>query len=150
MYNSDIDEPDTGNNSGLLIQVAGGIAPYSYLWSTGDTTNHPMNLGVGNYSLTVTDVLGCMAEYNFFLISSTDELLPGFNEITVFPNPLAENHDLNLVISRNAPAPQTLVITLHDAQGRTTQAQQMVLHTEEEHLRYRRADCIRVFICHSG
>jgi hypothetical protein len=36
-------EPDTGQNSGSIrIQVAGGIPPYNFVWSTGDTTNHPM------------------------------------------------------------------------------------------------------------
>src|SRR5690606_12628449 len=78
--------PDTGNNSGsIAIQVAGGIPPYQYLWSTGDTSNQISGLATGNYSLTVTDAVGCSAEFNFFLVSSTDDLLPGFTEVVVYP-----------------------------------------------------------------
>jgi hypothetical protein len=131
-------EPDTGSNSGsILIQVAGGIAPYSYLWSNGDTTNHPMNLGVGNYGLTVTDVLGCTAEYNFFLISSTDDLLPGFSELTVFPNPLRGDGELHLQIIRKESETRSLLLHIRDAHGRIIQTERFVLRSDKELLRCR-------------
>lgn len=126
-------EPDTGSNSGsILIQVAGGIAPYSYLWSNGDTTNHPMNLGVGNYSLTVTDILGCSAEYNFFLISSTDDLLPGFSEITVFPNPIRGDDELYIQIIRKESETQSILLHLLDAYGRKIRTERFVLRSDKE------------------
>lgn len=37
-------------------------APYSYLWSSGDTTKNIMNKAVGNYQLNITDVNGCIIE----------------------------------------------------------------------------------------
>lgn len=35
--------------------VAGGTAPYSYLWNTGDTTDTIFNMPAGTYSVIVTD-----------------------------------------------------------------------------------------------
>ncbi|HLF64836.1 MAG TPA: PKD-like domain-containing protein [Saprospiraceae bacterium] len=130
-------EPDTGQSSGsILIQVAGGIPPYSYLWSNGDTTNHPMNLDAGNYGLTVTDVLGCTAEYNFFLISSTEELLPGFNDVRVFPNPVSQGTTLNVLISREDVRPQLIFVGLRDVQGKTFHEGMVMLLREDEHLSF--------------
>lgn len=39
----------------------GGVAPFAYLWSNGATTQTINNLAPGNYSVTVTDGLGCVA-----------------------------------------------------------------------------------------
>lgn len=43
----------------LSVTASGGNPPYSYLWSTGDTTSEIQNLGPGSYGLTVTDNFGC-------------------------------------------------------------------------------------------
>ncbi len=39
--------------------VSGGQEPYSYLWSDGQTTQIATGLSTGDYSVTVTDNLGC-------------------------------------------------------------------------------------------
>jgi hypothetical protein len=39
--------------------VYGGVAPYTYAWSNGETTSSVNGLCVGNYSVTVTDANGC-------------------------------------------------------------------------------------------
>jgi gliding motility-associated-like protein len=39
--------------------VAGGTAPYTYSWNNGATTANISNLGVGTYTVTVTDASGC-------------------------------------------------------------------------------------------
>lgn len=45
---------------GIINAVAsGGVAPYTYLWSNGATTPVISNIPSGNYSLTVTDAVGC-------------------------------------------------------------------------------------------
>jgi hypothetical protein len=48
-----------GNKSGEInVSVAGGVTPYSYLWSNGETTKDLKGLAAGKYSLTVTDKNG--------------------------------------------------------------------------------------------
>jgi outer membrane protein OmpA-like peptidoglycan-associated protein len=48
-----------GEQNGFIdVDVKGGVAPYKYIWSHGDTTQDIKNLGAGNYNLTVTDANG--------------------------------------------------------------------------------------------
>ena len=52
-----IDENPTGE---LTANVSGGTAPYSFLWSTGETSSSIISMGNGTYSVTVTDAEGCV------------------------------------------------------------------------------------------
>ncbi|MEZ4776319.1 MAG: PKD domain-containing protein [Bacteroidia bacterium] len=52
--------PGTQNGS-IDLQVTGGIAPYTYAWSNGSTTQDLTQLSAGTYTVTVTDNLGCTA-----------------------------------------------------------------------------------------
>lgn len=55
--------PCEGNSSGLVNSImTGGVAPYSYLWSNGDTTAVLMDVPSGTYVLRVTDASGCSIE----------------------------------------------------------------------------------------
>ncbi len=45
-----------------LAEITTGTAPYTYAWSTGDTTNFVNNLAPGEYCLTVTDASGCTTQ----------------------------------------------------------------------------------------
>ncbi|MGD1848927.1 MAG: LamG-like jellyroll fold domain-containing protein, partial [Salibacteraceae bacterium] len=48
-----------GNDGAINLPIIGGTMPYSYLWSTGDTTQIVSNLSAGGYLVTVTDANGC-------------------------------------------------------------------------------------------
>jgi hypothetical protein len=51
-------------DGGISFVIFNGVGPFSYLWSTGDTTNAALNLCAGSYTVTVTDLgLGCSGSY---------------------------------------------------------------------------------------
>lgn len=45
----------------LIATASGGVGPYQYAWSHGDTVSNPTALSAGAYSLTLTDAKGCEA-----------------------------------------------------------------------------------------
>lgn len=57
-----ITDPDCGINNGAIdITPLGGTPGYTYLWSTGATTEDVSGLGGGVYNVTVTDANNCTA-----------------------------------------------------------------------------------------
>lgn len=48
-----------GANGSLLAEMASGIAPFAYFWSTGASSPGIGNLSAGTYEITVTDATGC-------------------------------------------------------------------------------------------
>ena len=46
------------SNGEISLNVSGGVAPYTYLWSNGDTTQTSSNLVSGDYSVVITDIIG--------------------------------------------------------------------------------------------
>uniref|UniRef100_UPI004048CF6B PKD domain-containing protein n=3 Tax=Roseivirga sp. TaxID=1964215 RepID=UPI004048CF6B len=62
-----------GQSDGSIeLLVDGGTAPYSYLWSTGNTSSKIENLTTGEYTVRVVDAKGCIVEKLF----SVSEPLP--------------------------------------------------------------------------
>lgn len=55
-------------NGAVSIQTTtGGIAPYTYLWSNGQTSPQINNLITGYYNVTVTDAQGCSTQQYAFV-----------------------------------------------------------------------------------
>ena len=54
-----------GAATGSIAATADGQAPFTYVWSDGQTTETAINLAAGPYSVIVTDFNGCSASANF-------------------------------------------------------------------------------------
>jgi len=55
-----------GESDGSVnISVLNGTAPYTYEWSNGSTSQNLASVGVGIYTVTVTDAAGCSNTMNF-------------------------------------------------------------------------------------
>jgi hypothetical protein len=50
-----------GNDGEICASASGGTAPYTFIWSNGNTSSCWDNLSVGNYCVTITDSHGCTA-----------------------------------------------------------------------------------------
>ena len=48
-----------GSDATASVQGSGGTAPYTYVWSNGQTGNSATGLGEGTHSVTTTDANGC-------------------------------------------------------------------------------------------
>lgn len=69
---STITNPTTcgGTNGQILVTPSGGQAPYTLLWGNppGGSANPLTNLSAGNYTLTITDALGCDSTVTFAVV----------------------------------------------------------------------------------
>ncbi|MEO1260944.1 MAG: SdrD B-like domain-containing protein [Bacteroidota bacterium] len=57
-----------GNDGILTAMTNGGLPPFNYEWSNGQTTETISNLSPGNYAVTITDEDNCATTCNFFLM----------------------------------------------------------------------------------
>ncbi|MBR9922700.1 MAG: T9SS type A sorting domain-containing protein [Bacteroidetes bacterium] len=67
------------DDGSMLAQAFGGSPPYDYAWSNGDTTALADSLGVGFYTLTITDSLDCVIIYDSLEITAPEAIDLGFN-----------------------------------------------------------------------
>lgn len=56
------------NDGAIDASISGGTIPYSFAWSNGAVTEDVSNVVAGNYTLTVTDNLGCTLSNNFTIV----------------------------------------------------------------------------------
>jgi gliding motility-associated-like protein len=72
-----------GNNGIINITPTGGTAPYSYVCTPGNQTAVPItNLGIGTYTVTVTDAKSCQLTSTYTITQST-QILTSFSIATV-------------------------------------------------------------------
>ena len=62
-----------GSDGSIVLTVSGGVTPYNYFWSNGETTEDLSNIGPGLYSVLVTDTNNC-TETLEFEITEPEEL----------------------------------------------------------------------------
>jgi hypothetical protein len=63
-----------GSDGSSTVTPTNGLAPYTYLWSNGQTNATATNLSQGNYSVVVTDAYGCNFTVNNIVVSNITTL----------------------------------------------------------------------------
>jgi gliding motility-associated-like protein len=93
---------DTPTGS-IDLSMNGGTPGYSYLWSNGATTQDIDSLGSGDYTVTVTDILGCVFVTTLTVEDPTDPMLvnPTVTNVTCNNGSDAE---ISLAITGGLPA----------------------------------------------
>jgi gliding motility-associated-like protein len=64
-----------GSTGAVVLNVTGGTAPYSYVWSNGSLNQNISGLPVGNYSVVITDFNNCSLGTFVTTIISPDSIV---------------------------------------------------------------------------
>ncbi|MEE2931384.1 MAG: S8 family serine peptidase [Bacteroidota bacterium] len=99
----------------LEVNVINGASPYSYFWSTGDTSNLITPLSNGLYWVVITDINGCVSDTAYYTVTSIPSSIIEHNnqEVMIFPNPT--NSKFTLILTNNH---DNTIIRLLDKLGR--------------------------------
>jgi Secretion system C-terminal sorting domain len=113
-----------------LTPPTSGIAPFTYNWSNGRTTDSIGGLAAGTYTVTVTDGRGCTQTgvYTVQNTVGTFDVSSIFSKVTLAPNPTTGNTTLNLELNRPTLARiQVLNVMgqlLYETRSQTSEQQQ--------------------------
>ena len=69
-----------------ITSIAGGQAPYTYLWNDGQTDSSIENLSAGDYFVTILDSNGCSFDTSFIILQP-EELLVDVQIVSDIENP---------------------------------------------------------------
>lgn len=85
-------EPATGglDNGSAAVTISGGTNPYSFLWSTGQTTAQIENLAPAEYSVTITDSNGCTIAESIIVDFVESTLDFAIYDLEIYPSPAKE------------------------------------------------------------
>ena len=89
IVNGTVTDVTTINNGSIDITVTGGVGEYSYVWSNNATTEDISGVGIGIYTVVVTDDNGCSASSTFVVTSSAgiSTIETSNDVISIYPNP---------------------------------------------------------------
>ena len=106
----------TASNATATVLPNAGTPPYTYRWSTGETTQTITGLALGSYTVTVTDRLGCRDSRVVTILNFVDTEDPEgvLAKLQAFPNPT--DGLVNLTV--DLPAAEALSLEIYEATGR--------------------------------
>ena len=115
-------KPQKGKDNGsITATVAGGTAPFQYLWNNGSTDPVITNLAPGTYTLKVIDANGCIRDFDVVLEEAVGTLsLDILEQVNVYPNPSNGNFWIEATFSKNT----VVDLTILDLLGREVVNQQ--------------------------
>jgi hypothetical protein len=119
-----------GSDATIVVTPVAGIAPYKYLWNTGETSNTLSNAKAGTYSLEITDTKGCVITENYTIVNPPKDVIDLGEDVTLcFDQTLTINASIadnqatyawtsdkgfksnNAMITVSEPATYTVVVT---------------------------------------
>lgn len=65
------------DNGSILLTVSGGTPPFSFLWSSGQTSEDITMLVPGNYNVQVTDFAGCINASGYEILAASPVTISG-------------------------------------------------------------------------
>lgn len=95
---------------GIYAQISGGMQPFSYQWSNGNTQGWVLPTSAGFYSVTVTDANGCTAAGSYYVEGDIDDCAK--IEGTIFAD-----YDNDCSLSAGDLGLQQMTIRVSDASG---------------------------------
>ena len=110
--NDELDATISKEDNVFVLEVKGGTAPYTYLWSTGEETEKIIPEVVGTYTVTVTDSNGCTSVVEADFTVSTKEQVSTL-PLQVYPNPAT-----NVVYITLPESEGESIITIYDGSKR--------------------------------
>lgn len=114
------------NNGTATVNATGGVSPYTYSWSNGQTAQTATGLSSGQYLVTVTDQSGCTALQAVTVGSTIGiALIENVGKLDIYPNP-ADNI-LNVAIT--CKTAENISIEIVNISG------QVLLHNSYENVR---------------
>ncbi len=134
VFTNKTDETCSGAADGSINStIAGGTAPYTFLWSNGATTQNVSGLAAGTYTITVTDVNGCTTTDSRVInsgvtitltMSANDAACAGSNSGSALVSPAGGATPYTYLWSNSGTtdsigglAPGTYVVTITDNNG---------------------------------
>jgi gliding motility-associated-like protein len=87
------------NDGSITLTVAGGTGAYQYNWSPANNSANPVNLGPGNYDVTVSDANACTISASFVLTYLYDFTVDATPSVTI---KMGENVTLGYTLNGNA------------------------------------------------
>ena len=98
----DVNQPScqqNGSDGRISVTATGGDAIYTYLWSTGATSDNIGQLAPGNYAVSVSDHMGCSATGNYVLAYLYSFSISTGPSVTIN---LGQSIELNYTVNGNA------------------------------------------------
>ncbi len=91
----------TANNGIADLTVNSGVAPYTYKWSTGQTTQDLFGLSAGTYEVTVSDSNGCVGTSSITINNNASTM--SIDLVSQNSNPLYAYNNVSFEVVGGAP-----------------------------------------------
>ena len=108
---------ENDGNTEIIPTVEGGIPPYNYNWSNGETTPTATELVDGLLTLTVSDQAMCSIEESIDLLNTSVEDIPDLESFSLNPNPTNGRITLDFKLTSE----QDMVISIRSIDGLITE-----------------------------